>query len=52
MKLEDNAEDQIDGLNDKRDTKSRFNIVLSNVWCKCMIHNNIIGGFKATPLNL
>lgn len=39
---------------DKKLTKARFNIILSNVWSKCMTHNNITSGFKATglyPLN-
>lgn len=36
-------------------TKARFNIILSAVWPKCMTHENIINGFKATglfPMNL
>ncbi|XP_028034695.1 uncharacterized protein LOC114246399 [Bombyx mandarina] len=39
---------------DKRLTKARFNVILSNVWSKCMTHNNITSGFKTTglyPLN-
>lgn len=39
---------------DKKLTKARFNVVLSNVWSKCMTHSNITNGFKATglfPLN-
>ncbi|XP_050301244.1 uncharacterized protein LOC126739540 [Anthonomus grandis grandis] len=37
----------------KKLTKSHFNIILSNVWSKCMTHSNIINGFKAGlfPLN-
>ncbi|XP_045767620.1 MFS-type transporter clz9-like [Maniola jurtina] len=39
---------------DEELTKARFNTILSNVWSKCMTHNNITSGFKATglfPLN-
>ncbi|XP_063633730.1 uncharacterized protein LOC134804559 [Cydia splendana] len=39
---------------DKKITKARFNVILTNVWSKCMTHSNITSGFKATglyPLN-
>ncbi|XP_057330208.1 uncharacterized protein LOC130670746 [Microplitis mediator] len=35
---------------DKKLTKSRFNIILSKVWSKCMTQSNITSGFKATGL--
>lgn len=44
----------LDQNKDEKLTKARFNIIFSNVWSKCMTHNNIISGFKATglfPLN-
>lgn len=39
---------------DKKLTKARFNVILSRVWSKCMTHENITSGFRATglfPLN-
>ncbi|XP_046975196.1 uncharacterized protein LOC124541384 [Vanessa cardui] len=30
--------------------KSSFNMILSEVWPKCMTHDNIVNGFKATGL--
>ncbi|XP_044582951.1 MFS-type transporter clz9-like [Cotesia glomerata] len=35
---------------DKKLTKSRFNIILSKVWSKCMTQSNITSGFQATGL--
>ncbi|XP_026318758.1 uncharacterized protein LOC113229402 [Hyposmocoma kahamanoa] len=37
---------------DKKLTKARFNVILSNVWSKCMTHSNITSGFRATGLFL
>lgn len=35
---------------EKRLTKARFNAIFSRVWSKCMTHENIMNGFKATGL--
>lgn len=35
---------------DKKLTKARFNTIFSRVWSKCMTHDNIVNGFRATGL--
>ncbi|KAL0871502.1 hypothetical protein ABMA27_005220 [Loxostege sticticalis] len=35
---------------DKKITKARFNSIFSRVWSKCMSHENIVNGFRATGL--
>lgn len=34
----------------KKLTKARFNSIFSRVWSKCMSHENIVNGFRATGL--
>lgn len=35
---------------DRRITKSRFNLIFNKVWSRCMTHENIVNGFRATGI--